>query len=192
MDRWLSLDRDAARRWARDLLGRTDWVILDTETTGLDGQAEAIQIAVLAPDGAPLTATFVRPRGRSPREVIPIHGITDAMVVDAPTFAEVRPRLIAQLAGRRIVAYNAAFDRRILHQTARRSETPPIPASWECAMEQYARFVGRWSSRRRGYVPVPLPRGVASPAARHQALDDCRATLQVIRRMALEESGGRG
>jgi DNA polymerase-3 subunit epsilon len=41
-------ERDAAIRWARELLTRTDWVLLDTETTGLDADAQIVQLAVVS------------------------------------------------------------------------------------------------------------------------------------------------
>ena len=42
-----SRDRNAAIQWARELLAKPNWVILDTETTGIDNMAEIIQIGVL-------------------------------------------------------------------------------------------------------------------------------------------------
>ena len=60
------------------------WVILDTETTGLDNTAEAIQIGVLAPDGNVLLNTLVNPICHIPENVTHIHGITNEMVEDAP------------------------------------------------------------------------------------------------------------
>ena len=44
--------RRAAERWATDLLACPDLIFLDTETTGLDGGAEIIEIAVLDASGA--------------------------------------------------------------------------------------------------------------------------------------------
>ena len=184
MDRWRSHDLAASRSWARGLLIRSDWAILDTETTGLDGRAEVIQIGVLSPRGAVLLDTLVRPRGRIPFDAIAIHGITEAMVADAPTFAEIHPRLAEVLQSKLVIAYNAAFDQRMLRQTALRNALPDFAVRWDCAMEQYSRFVGRVSGRRSGSSRVPLPRGVDYGSKKHQAMDDCRATLEVIRRMA--------
>jgi hypothetical protein len=77
-----------------------------------------------------------------------------------------------------------AFDRRMLEQTARRHEVPDLPVSWQCAMERYAQYLGQWSGRRGGYHRVSLPRGSSYGPDKHQALDDCFATLEVIRKMA--------
>lgn len=40
--------------WARDFMRRDDWVLLDTETTGLDSNAEIIDLAVLDRHGTVL------------------------------------------------------------------------------------------------------------------------------------------
>src|SRR5687768_4350279 len=73
-------DRLAAQLWARRLLERDDWVVLDTETTGLDHGAEVIQIGVVGPDGRTLLDTLLQPRTRIPADATRIHGVTDAMV----------------------------------------------------------------------------------------------------------------
>lgn len=49
--------------------------------------------------------------------------------------------------------------------------------AWTCAMEQYAYFVGEPLRYKRGYKWQPLRGG-------HRAVGDCRACLEVIRRMA--------
>lgn len=56
---------------------------------------------------------------------------------------------------------------------------------WQCAMQRYAEYAGRWSDRHGHFMWQPLPREGRSRFAKHQALDDCRATLDLIRRMAL-------
>jgi len=179
-----SNDREASRRWALDLLARSDWAVLDTETTGLDGAAEAVQIAIVAPDGATLLDTLVRPTGPIPPDATAVHGITDAIVASAPSFRELYRTLRDVLRGRTIIAYNAAFDRRILRQTALHNEVNELPLIWQCAMEQYARFVGQWSDRRGSYAWQKLPRRPEYDQQRHQAIVDCLATLDVLHRMA--------
>jgi DNA polymerase-3 subunit epsilon len=178
------LDREVARRWARELLDRSDWAILDTETTGLDSSAEIVQVAVVEPTGSVALDTLVKPRYLIPADAIAIHGITNLMVGEAPSFADLSPRLTEVLTNRTIIAYNAAFDRRMLVQTARMCDVRLPFLTWECAMERYAQYVGQRSSRRGGYAWQPLPRGSDYRGRKHQAIDDCLATLHLIRRMA--------
>lgn len=172
-------DRDHAISWARNLLGRRNWVILDTETTGLGPEAEIVQLGILAPSGQVLLDTLVRPLDPIPAGATAIHGITGAMVASAPRFSGVYEELSRLLTGQLVVVYNAAYDRRILQQTCRRAlRLLPTAWGWACAMEQYAAFVGDWSDYHGNYRWQPLPGGD------HTAIGDCKATLEVIKRMA--------
>lgn len=54
--------RADAQHWARDLLSRKDWLILDTETTGLGSNAEAVQIGIISPAGHTLLDVLLHPR----------------------------------------------------------------------------------------------------------------------------------
>jgi DNA polymerase-3 subunit epsilon len=49
---------------------------------------------------------------------------------------------------------------------------------WECAMLQYAKFVGEWNPRYNQYKWQKLKGG------NHSALGDCLATLTLLRKMA--------
>lgn len=175
-------DRSAAAEWARQLLASPEeWVILDLETTGLDGDAEVVQVGVLSPGGVVLFDSLVRPSGPIPREATRIHGITDAMVVGAPTLGQLHAALGEVLRGRVVVAYNMRFDRGVLNQTRRRYRLQKFGiARWVDAMRPYSRWCGDWSDYWESY------RWQALPGGDHTAIGDCRATLRIIQRMAAD------
>lgn len=168
-----------ATAWARGLLGRDDWVLLDTETTGLDAGAEIVDLALLDRRGAVILETLLRPRRPIPAIAARVHGLTDAHVRDAPTFPAVWPLLQAALAGRTIVAYNAPFDARLLRQTAGHYGLTLAWAGESCAMRQYAAY-----RRERPCRLEEACRRHAIPAGGHRAVADCRATLALLRVMA--------
>ncbi len=149
--------KQTAQQWARDLLHRTDWLILDTETTGLNGDSEAIQIGVIAPDGTVMMNTLLRPSKPIPEDATRIHGITNAMVEDAPSFARVRDHLHWLFMDRLVVIYNAAYDVPILRTTARLAGVAPVEFQSACAMLQYSTFVGEWNDYRGNYRWQRLP-----------------------------------
>ena len=73
----LMRDHNEATQWAHELLERPDWVILDTETTGLDGSAEIISITVMSSTGEILLDTLLKPSGCIPQDASAVNGITD-------------------------------------------------------------------------------------------------------------------
>lgn len=132
-------DRAAARDWARSLLAKDDWLILDTETTGLHSDAEIVQIAIAAPSGQILLDTLVKPTRPIPPAATRIHGIRDADVAGAPTFAELAPQIRELLSGATVVIYNADYDNRLLEQSAAAHDlTYEVPIfgadKYDCAM----------------------------------------------------------
>ena len=157
-------------------------LILDTETTGLHGNAEIVQIGIIDLSGAVLLDTLVKPTRPISRDASAIHGITDAKVADAPTFADLAPQLRELLSGVTVVIYNAAFDERMLEQSAQAHqltyEVPIFAGEYTCAMEPYSTWCGDWSSYHGSYRWQRLPGGD------HSALGDCRACLAVLKRMA--------
>jgi DNA polymerase III subunit epsilon len=168
--------------WARELLTRDDWVVLDTETTGLDAGAEVIDLAVLDRNGTVLLETLLRPLRPIPAGVTRIHGLSDTQVQDAPTFPDIWPTLQALLAGRTIVAYNVAFDARLLRQTAARHGLALTWRAEACAMRHYAAYQ---RARPCSLESACLRHGI--PAGGHRAVADCRATLALLDVIASDE-----
>ena len=165
-----SSGKDGPIAWARSLIGRTDWVILDTETTGLGSTDVVIQIGVTDHRGVTLVDTLVRPAVAIGSGAQAVHGISAEAVAGARDFPTVLPELVRAIAGKTVVAYNAPFDRRLLDQTAFRHGVTLPEVRWDCAMQWYTRFLGVRSAKL--------------PGATHGATGDCLATLAVIRTMA--------
>lgn len=65
---------------------------------------------------------------------IDIHGIEPDDVRDAPTFGELWSDLAPYLQGAKLLAHNAAFDRRVLDATAGYYDIDPPPAEWICTL----------------------------------------------------------
>ncbi len=173
----------SASAWARKLLSvpTNHWIILDTETTGLDENAEVIQIGVTDGAGTILMDNIAcKPLRPIPAEATAIHHITNEMVQNAAPFQSAWDTLTRIVDGKIVVVYNAAYDRRLLNQSASRLPLPEplLPVRWECAMLKYAEWVGEWNDYHGSFRWQKLKGGD------HSALGDCIATLETIRKMA--------
>lgn len=92
-------------------------VFLDTETTGLGETAQIIEICIIDSGGETLYQTLVKPNGKIPPETVAVHGITDVMVQDAPTWFQVLSKVQSILRNKLVGAYNAEFDLRMMMQS---------------------------------------------------------------------------
>lgn len=184
--------RAEAIAWAVALAGDPRVVFLDTETTGLGGGAEVVDLAVVGRDGGILLETLVRPVAPIPPDASAIHGIGDADVAGAPGWPEVHEGLCRLLAGRPVVVYNAAFDRRMVGQCGERHGLALPDLRWECAMLAYARFRGEPGGRGgrfRWHKLEHAVRAFGAAAGGHRAAADALACRAVVFGMAGAAAG---
>jgi hypothetical protein len=73
--------------WARQVVEESETLILDTETTGLDDHDEVIQLAMIDMHGNVLLDTLVKPTVCVTPEARTVHGITDEVLAQAPSFS---------------------------------------------------------------------------------------------------------
>lgn len=96
-------------------------IIYDTETTGKEHQKghRVVEVAFVEMIDGELTGkqfhSLVNPDRDIPDEVVAVHGITNAMVVNAPRFRDIMPQIIEFIRGARMVAHNAEFDEKFLN-----------------------------------------------------------------------------
>lgn len=93
--------------------------VIDFETTGFDPEADrVVEVGVVCFHRGEVVNRanwLIQPGMPIPEQAIAVHGITDAMVADAPRFAQIAEELRQTLVGHLPVAYNATFDRRFMH-----------------------------------------------------------------------------
>jgi len=170
-------------------------IYLDTETTGLDGEAEICEISILDSQGEPILDTLVKPTQPIPWEAERIHGISDEMVANAPSFAELLPQInIILKEAEAIIIYNKAFDTRLLRQSAQAHgmDFNSPRGKTTCAMIDYAAYVGQWNDKRKSYrwhsLNVAASQQGITTADLHRAKADAELTRLVYISMAqLEE-----
>ena len=175
-----------ARAWLE-----TRPLYMDTETTGTGPTDEVIEVGIVDADGLELFQSLVKPVGKVAPDARRIHGISDEMLVSAPRWFNVWPKVEAVIAGHTVCAYNADFDLRMLKQTHARFKIPgllPVGTNFSCVMKLYAQFHGEWNSRTGGYRWQSLDDAgrqcrIALPNA-HQAIADSLLTRALLHYIA--------
>lgn len=161
------------------------YVVFDTETTGLlpSRGDEIVQIAaVRIVNGKRVEKevlnTLVNPGRAIPLMSTEIHGISDAMVADAPPIEKVARRLHKFAQGAVLVAHNAPFDlaflRRDEHHIGLRFDNPVLDTVLLSAIV-FGQSESHSLDALTARLGITLPEG-----ARHTAIGDATATAEVL------------
>jgi DNA polymerase-3 subunit epsilon len=161
-------------------------VFLDTETTGLGGDDEIVELSIVDSDGSILFDSLIRPIKPIPADATAIHGISTADVQNARPWPVVWSEIRGHLFSRMIVIYNQEFDLRMLQQTHARYKMP-----WKerlntfDLLKLYAEFRGEWDARRRSYRYQSLDSagkqcGITLPNAHRSAADSLLSRAVLI------------
>lgn len=92
------------------------YIVLDTETTGLDFNDghRIIEIGAVVVQNRKKTNdffhTYINPQRIIDKDAQAVHGISNEELLNKPVFAEIADELIEFLEGSTVVAHNAAFD----------------------------------------------------------------------------------
>jgi DNA polymerase-3 subunit epsilon len=176
--------RKAAQEAAQALL-HTDFIIIDTETTGFSKTDQVIQFSALSRH-ALLLNVLIKPSVEISAESILVHGIDQEAVENAVIFPDIYPAILSLFKKespenmiKTIIAYNADFDIRLINQTAAAYGLPLLPErNVACAMKMYAEYYGEMNAKTKSYKWQKLEGGD------HSAAGDCIATLNLIKQMA--------
>jgi len=88
----------------------TQFAVVDCETTGVEDDDAAVEIAVVRLDDGAEFSSLVNPGRPIPPVASAVHHLTDADVVGAPHLANLEGELRQFIGDRTLVAHNAAFE----------------------------------------------------------------------------------
>lgn len=155
------------------------WLALDTETTGTGPHDQVVEVAIVAHDGRVLFESLVCPSRPVPRTATRIHGLGPRELEAAPTWDRVWPHVRTLLVDYRLLAWNAAFDVRLLRQTCARYRLPFRLRSFLCLQEV---FRWRFPRSRASLAAACLALGLDRRPA-HRARIDAEIAREVALRM---------
>lgn len=167
------------------LLSGVTLFAIDTETTGMspaNGDRVVEVAAVCIRDGALAQeySSLVQPGRAIPADATRVHGITDAMVAQAPTPAGVARTLRETCAGLPLVFHNAPFDLPFLRALFSDGGQPQLDGPIIDTLG-LARGLGGVGGNALGVLAqrMGLP-----PETAHRALGDTRTTARLFLRLA--------
>lgn len=159
-------------------------VVLDLETTGTNVQTDRIvdiALVTLHPDGRRESwASLVNPGVPIPKDASEVHGITDTMVAEAPTFREVASEVAERIGDADIGGFNVRrFDLPLLRAEFERigKVFAPLGRVVDAQEVYHHHFRRDLSAASRQYL------GVEHVGA-HRAESDAAVTLEILRMQA--------
>lgn len=156
-----------------------EFVVFDTETTGMPPGARLVEIGALKVRGGNIVDRYeqlIYPETPIPPGVIRVHGIEDQDVAEAPTAADALPEFLKWIGKLPLVGHNVRFDASMLAVEAVRvglvlPENPTL-----CSLQ-----ASRGLLKRRSHSLENLVRELDLPAAdHHRALADAQHTLHLL------------
>lgn len=189
-----------AALWRRDAAGPERWVVVDTETAGLDPQRDALlsvgAVAVDA-DGIRVEDSFevvLRHEAAGDAENVAIHGIGWGAQRAGVPLADAMPAFAAYVAGAPCVGFHASFDRTVLARAFASAGAGPAPARWLDVAELAAALHPEQHKRGERSLDDWLARYGIETASRHTAAGDALVTAELLLRLQAQaaQQGSRG
>ncbi|RIV29416.1 PolC-type DNA polymerase III [Alicyclobacillaceae bacterium I2511] len=163
------------------LLEETDYVVFDTETTGLNAREDTlIEIAAVRVEHGQITATFstlIDPQRSISAKITELTGISQSMVEGQPKLAEALDKFRSFATDAVWVAHNAEFDVGFLNQCAVRLNWP----NWESPVVDTLALARLLYPGEKNYRLKTLSQKFQVQLVHHhRALADAEATAKVF------------
>ncbi|RUT30564.1 hypothetical protein EJP77_12100 [Paenibacillus zeisoli] len=157
-----------------------NFVSLDFETANMRNRGSVCAVGIVVVRDGEVAEEFyslVNPLDDFDPYVVQIHGITEAMVQDAPTFKELWDSIGPLLNNQVVVAHNAAFDMSVLKHCMTVHELPSDGFHYLCSYLLAKRIWPGLTSYRLNSISRHLE---LDAFRHHDALEDARAAALVF------------
>ena len=152
-----------------------EYVILDTETTGLDYDAEIIELGIIDLEGNVLYHSLFKPTTPILPGASEVHKIYDKDLEGAPNFKAEIPKIDKILRDRMILAYNSDFHEQVIrynyemHGAGEQAKN----YEWDCVMYNEMKIQGSESF-------ISLESACGLYGRKHRAIEDCKLVHGLI------------
>ena len=160
----------------------TEYIIFDFETTGLNPRTDrVIEIAAMKVRNKQIIDTFesfVNPKKNITKIITEINGITNEMVMDAPTEEAIFPLFANYINNQTITAYNVNFDISFLDSALKRIGVAINVDYFDSLKIARNIFSGVPNYKLETIMRTLIPNYIQ----RHRALQDCYAVKNILDR----------
>lgn len=165
-----------------------DYVVVDVETSGLDPNKEArvIEFAAIRirPNGDVVNSfhTLINPTDGNVG-MTSIHGVSESMVRDAPTFADITEHVQAIFSGAIFVAHHALFDERFVASEFKRAGADIATMPGLCTYWLSRQIHEKTEEYPNHKLETLTRRYQLNPGMAHSAYSDAMVVAQMLPRM---------
>ena len=191
VEAYLAPDKTPSVSFPRGQSIDTTYCVLDLETTGLSFRTEKItEVGIMKVKNGQVIdefSCFVNPEKPIPQRVVEVTNITDDMVKDAETIAQVFPKILEFVGDSVLVAHNADFDIGFLKHNAKELGYT-LDNTYIDTLRLAKDLFPDYKKYKLGIIAENL--GIKVEVA-HRALDDVDTTVKVFNVMIdmLKEKG---
>lgn len=172
--------RQIVEEWRR-LLNNRRAIILDTETTGLNKDAEVIELGIIDVSGKELFQQYFMPSISIELDATKVHGLTiDELKRRGAVDWQDKHAEISEIlkSASTVIIWNRRFDNRVLRVTAENRSLKLPQYGSHCAMISYWQY----SEQPRNKISLAEAARLANTnrPVPHEAIADCKTVLAVM------------
>ena len=166
------------------LLGIDNFVVIDTETTGMAAHDEVIELAIVNMDGTVLYDSTFCPTAEVNPCASAVNHLTNEYLCNSPKFADEWNKIKRLIGNKKILAHNGNFDKRIIKQTLEKYNLVSKEADSLFENSYDSVNIARKHIDSQSYSLENLAHFLGIERAEsHRAADDCIMTLEVLGKM---------
>lgn len=157
-------------------------LILDTETTGMSGADEVIELALHTLDGKEVYCELYKTEVPINPHAQKVHGIRRVDLIGKRAFVDCQEEILDTITGNIIIGWNInTFDKRMLTQTAVNNGADPMVGDYVAdnyldLMEVMRDFTGTKMKQSQALAQL----GIEDKATEHRAGGDCVNLAQIF------------
>ena len=168
-------------------LNNTDYLIIDTETTGLQKDDEVIELAIIDFTGKEIYHSMYEPQKDVHWAASKVSKLTKKKLIGSPKFMDEWSRIVELIGNKKLIAHNASFDYQLIKQTLERydldkNDADKIFVGYIDSMDLAKKYISSSNYKLETLCEIL---GIEDEQ-KHRATYDCLMVLKMLR--ALEET----